>query len=119
MSLSPMSHVEFKKCPCRPVDFRGQGPFYSLNNEHFFSARMPGLTAFSMVGKLVAAAGFASVHVFSAETFPTTVRNSGVGLGSMWSGLGGLLARQTNNVSGPTFVTICLYIKIKCGFVEH
>ena len=26
MSLSPMSHVEFKKCPCRPVDFRGQGP---------------------------------------------------------------------------------------------
>ena len=27
MSLSPMSHVEFKKVPCRPVDFRGQGPF--------------------------------------------------------------------------------------------
>ena len=26
MSLSPMSHVEFKKCPCRPVDFRGQRP---------------------------------------------------------------------------------------------
>ena len=21
-----MSHVEFKKCPCRPVDFRGLGP---------------------------------------------------------------------------------------------
>ena len=27
MSLSPMSHVEFKKCQCRPVDFRGQGPY--------------------------------------------------------------------------------------------
>ena len=26
MSLSPMSHVEFKKWPCRPVDFRGQWP---------------------------------------------------------------------------------------------
>ena len=26
MFLSSMSHVEFKKCPCRPVDFRGQGP---------------------------------------------------------------------------------------------
>ena len=26
MSLSPMSHVEFKKCPCRPVDFRDQWP---------------------------------------------------------------------------------------------
>ena len=29
MSLSPMSHVEFKKWPCHPVDFRGQGPSYS------------------------------------------------------------------------------------------
>ena len=28
MSLSPMSHVEFKKSSCRPVDFRGQGQLY-------------------------------------------------------------------------------------------
>ena len=27
MSLSPMSHVKFKKCPCRPVDFRGRGSY--------------------------------------------------------------------------------------------
>ena len=27
MSPSPMSHVEFKKCPCHPVNFRGQGPY--------------------------------------------------------------------------------------------
>ena len=27
MSLSPMSHVELKKWPCHPVDFRGQGPY--------------------------------------------------------------------------------------------
>ena len=26
MSISSMSHVDFKKCPCRPVDFKGQGP---------------------------------------------------------------------------------------------
>ena len=26
MSLSLMSHVEFKKCPCRRVVFRGQWP---------------------------------------------------------------------------------------------
>ena len=26
MSLSPMLRVEFKKCPCCPFDFRGQGP---------------------------------------------------------------------------------------------
>ena len=28
MSLSPMLHVEFKKCSCRPVEFNGQGPLY-------------------------------------------------------------------------------------------
>ena len=27
MSLSPMSHVKFKKRLCRSVDFRGQGPY--------------------------------------------------------------------------------------------
>ena len=26
MSISSMSHVEIKKWPCRPVDFRGLGP---------------------------------------------------------------------------------------------
>ena len=31
MSLSPMSHVEFKKVPCRPVDFRGQGPYHNTS----------------------------------------------------------------------------------------
>ena len=25
--MSSMSHVEFKKWQCHPVDFRGQGPF--------------------------------------------------------------------------------------------
>ena len=29
MSLGSMLHVDFKKCPCRRVEFRGQGPFYS------------------------------------------------------------------------------------------
>ena len=26
MSIGFMSHVNFKKWPCRPVDFKGQGP---------------------------------------------------------------------------------------------
>ena len=28
MSIGSMSHVEFKKWPCRPVEFKGQGPPY-------------------------------------------------------------------------------------------
>ena len=27
MSIGSMSHVEFKKQPCRPVEFKGQGPY--------------------------------------------------------------------------------------------
>ena len=26
MSIGFMSHVDFKKGPCRPVEFKGQGP---------------------------------------------------------------------------------------------
>ena len=26
MSLGSMSHVDFKKGPCQPVEFKGQGP---------------------------------------------------------------------------------------------
>ena len=32
MSLSPMSHVKFKKCSCHGVNFRGQGPWGRLAN---------------------------------------------------------------------------------------
>ena len=27
MSLGSMSHVDFKKWPCRPVEFKGQGSY--------------------------------------------------------------------------------------------
>ena len=30
MSIGSMSHVEFKKWPCRPVEFKGQGPVHSV-----------------------------------------------------------------------------------------
>ena len=32
-----MSPVEFKKRPCHPVEFKGQGPYDSINNrKHYF-----------------------------------------------------------------------------------
>ena len=27
MSIGSMSHLDFKKLPCRPVEFKGQGPY--------------------------------------------------------------------------------------------
>ena len=30
LSIRPLSYVKFNKCPCHPVDFRGQGPYVWL-----------------------------------------------------------------------------------------
>ena len=30
MSLGSMSHVDFKKCPCRRVECRGRGPYLKV-----------------------------------------------------------------------------------------
>ena len=38
MSIGCMSHVDFKKWPCRPVDFKGQGPYYRPVDIDPFSA---------------------------------------------------------------------------------
>ena len=49
-------------------------------------------TALSLLGKFGATAGFAIVFVFTAELFPTPVRNSAVGLWSTFARIGGMLA---------------------------
>ena len=33
MSLGPMSDVDFKKCPCRRVEFRGRGPLLCTHSQ--------------------------------------------------------------------------------------
>ncbi|XP_071114254.1 organic cation transporter protein-like [Haliotis cracherodii] len=49
-------------------------------------------TALSMIGKLGASAAFGIIYVFSAELFPTVVRNSGMGVNSLFSSVGGVVA---------------------------
>eukprot|EP00090_Calanus_glacialis_P032653 TRINITY_DN5410_c0_g1_i1.p1 TRINITY_DN5410_c0_g1~~TRINITY_DN5410_c0_g1_i1.p1 ORF type:complete len:558 (-),score=101.16 TRINITY_DN5410_c0_g1_i1:160-1833(-) len=49
-------------------------------------------TALSLLGKFGASAAFAIVYVFTAELFPTPVRNSAVGLCSTFARIGGMLA---------------------------
>ncbi|XP_067657756.1 organic cation transporter protein-like [Haliotis asinina] len=46
----------------------------------------------AMVGKFGASAAFAVVYVFSAEIFPTVVRQSGIGACSVFEGVGGMVA---------------------------
>ena len=45
-----------------------------------------------MIGKLGSAAAFAVIYVFSAELYPTVVRNAGMGASSCCARIGGILA---------------------------
>ncbi|KAI0229439.1 Organic cation transporter protein, partial [Lamellibrachia satsuma] len=52
------------------------------------------LVVFSMCGKFFIAATFAVIYVYSAELFPTVVRQVGVGSSSMCGRVGGLIQPQ-------------------------
>ncbi|XP_067666322.1 organic cation transporter protein-like [Haliotis asinina] len=49
---------------------------------------------FALIGKAGISGGWAAVQVFSAETFPTVVRNIGIGACSMAARIGGIVAPQ-------------------------
>ncbi|KAK3098164.1 hypothetical protein FSP39_016805 [Pinctada imbricata] len=49
-------------------------------------------TTLAMIGKLGSAAGFAIIYIFSAELYPTVVRNAGMGASSCCARIGGILA---------------------------
>ena len=56
---------------------------------------MPALTTtLAMLGRSGIAGGWAAAQVFSAEVFPTVVRNIGVGSSSMAARVGGIVAPQ-------------------------
>ena len=46
----------------------------------------------SLTGKFGASAGFAVIYIYSAEIFPTVMRNSGLGMSSFFARIGGVAA---------------------------
>uniref|UniRef100_A0A1A9VYD9 Major facilitator superfamily (MFS) profile domain-containing protein n=1 Tax=Glossina austeni TaxID=7395 RepID=A0A1A9VYD9_GLOAU len=50
------------------------------------------IIALAMIGKLSITASYGTVYIFSAEQFPTVVRNVGLGASSMVARIGGILA---------------------------
>ena len=50
------------------------------------------LTVFAVLGKSLIAAAFSLIYVYSVEIFPTVLRSSGLGMCSMCSRIGGILA---------------------------
>ena len=58
-----------------------------------FSRVLPALVqSLALLGKLCLAASFAVIYIHSGEIFPTTIRNSGMGLMSVAARLGGIIA---------------------------
>ncbi|KAM4549677.1 solute carrier family 22 member 13 isoform 1-T1 [Fundulus diaphanus] len=54
------------------------------------------LTGLAMVGKFGITASFAVIYVYTAEIFPTVVRQTGIGVSSMFARIGGVLAPVIN-----------------------
>ncbi|XP_042363083.1 solute carrier family 22 member 13 [Plectropomus leopardus] len=54
------------------------------------------LTALAMVGKFGITASFAVIYVYTAEIFPTVLRQTGIGVSCMFARMGGVLAPIIN-----------------------
>ena len=57
------------------------------------------LVTLSMMGKLAITSSYGTVYIFSAELYPTTVRNVGMGASSMSARLGGIICPYINMLS--------------------
>ena len=68
---------------------------------------MPALTTtLAMLGRSGIAGGWAAAQVFSAEVFPTVVRNIGVGSSSMAARVGGIVAPQIVFLVSKTITSV-------------
>ena len=67
----------------------------------------------TLTGKFGASACFAIVYLYTAELYPTIIRNSGLGTASMAARIGGIAAPLLAGMSGP----IPLVIMGSCSLV--
>ncbi|XP_048771044.2 organic cation transporter protein-like isoform X2 [Ostrea edulis] len=82
-----------KKCHCSAMLLGGIACLCTIFTISFGGKDLQWLTTtLAMIGKLGSAAAFAVIYVFSAELYPTVVRNAGMGASSCCARIGGILA---------------------------
>jgi len=65
---------------------------------HLFSD-MPWLVVcLAMIGKLAITSSYGAIYVFTAEQFPTVIRNVGLGASSTFARIGGVIAPYVNHL---------------------
>lgn len=69
---------------------------------------------FAMMAKMSITASYGAVYVYTAEQFPTVVRNMGLGVGSFFARIGGIVAPYINNT-----VWRCIKVQLKSTALTH
>ncbi|XP_034334409.2 organic cation transporter protein [Magallana gigas] len=93
MCLMLMDRWGRKKCHCSAMILGGIACLSTILTTTFGGKDLQWLTTtLAMIGKLGSAAAFAVIYVFSAELYPTVVRNAGMGASSCCARIGGILA---------------------------
>ncbi|KAI8045773.1 organic cation transporter protein [Drosophila gunungcola] len=79
------------------------------------------IIACAMIGKLAITASYGTIYIFSAEQFPTVVRNVGLGASSMVARVGGILApylKLLGEIWRPLPLIICGALSLTAGLLS-
>ncbi|XP_022209403.2 organic cation transporter-like protein [Drosophila obscura] len=75
----------------------------------------------AMMGKLAITASYGTVYIFSAEQFPTVVRNVALGAASMVARIGGMLTPYLSylgDIWGPLPLLVCGVLSLAAGLLS-
>ncbi|XP_017026871.1 organic cation transporter protein [Drosophila kikkawai] len=79
------------------------------------------IIACAMIGKLAITSSYGTIYIFSAEQFPTVVRNVGLGASSMVARVGGILApylKLLGEIWRPLPLIICGALSLTAGLMS-
>ncbi|EDW80822.1 uncharacterized protein Dwil_GK11735 [Drosophila willistoni] len=79
------------------------------------------IIVFAMIGKMAITSSYGTIYIFSAEQFPTVVRNVALGASSMMARVGGILApylKLLGEIWQPLPLIICGALSLTAGFLS-